>query len=169
MSLSRWSGLFGWLKRRRLDDEDFQEEIRSHLTIAADERVADGAERRDAHMAALKDFGNVTLTIEAARSVWTTRWSEVLGDWLNDVRHAIRALAKAPAFSLTVIAVLTLGIGLNAAVFTLLKSLALSPLAGVDRSASLNVVVNETRAGRRTPLSYPDYRYCGITIERSPA
>ncbi len=68
-------------------------------------------------------------------------------------------LAKNPGFSLTVIAVLTLGIGLNAAVFTLLKSLALSPLAGVEGSARLGVVVNETSAGRRLTLSYPDYQY----------
>ena len=33
--------------RRRLDDEDFQEEIRAHLAIAADERMADGADRED--------------------------------------------------------------------------------------------------------------------------
>jgi macrolide transport system ATP-binding/permease protein len=156
---SVWSGLFGWLKHRRLDDEDFQDEIRSHLAIATDERVAGGAERRDAHLAALKDFGNVTLTTEAARSVWKTRWIEAARDWLNDVGHAVRVLAKTPAFSLTVVAVLTLGIGLNAAVFTLLKSLALTPLAGVERSASLSVVLSETRAGRRASLSYPDYRY----------
>ena len=68
-------------------------------------------------------------------------------------------LVKSPAFSLTVIAVLALGIGLNTAVFTLLKSLALSPLAGVDGSARLGVVLNETRAGRRGGLSYPDYQY----------
>jgi hypothetical protein len=58
-----------WLKRRRLDDEDFDEEIRAHLTIAADERAAGGADERSAQLAALKDFGNVALTTEAARRV----------------------------------------------------------------------------------------------------
>src|SRR5215467_6397350 len=96
-----------WLKRltrRRLglDEEDFQEEIRAHLTMAADERVADGADRDTARHAALKDFGNVTLTTEAARRVWRPRWLDALRDQVNDVRYAIRALAKNPAFSLTV-------------------------------------------------------------------
>ncbi len=159
MARSAWSGLFDWLKRRRLDDADFQEELRAHLEIAADERVADGADRRTAQLSSLKDFGNVTLTTEAARSVWIPRWVDALRDLASDVRHALRTLAKNPGFSLTVIAVLTLGIGLNAAVFTLLKSLALSPLAGVEGSARLGVVVNETRAGRRVTLSYPDYQY----------
>ena len=41
--------ILSWLKRlqrRRLDDEDFQDEIRAHLAIAADERMADGADPR---------------------------------------------------------------------------------------------------------------------------
>jgi hypothetical protein len=150
---------FGWLKRRRLDDDDFQDEIRAHLDMATADRVADGADRRSARLDSLKQFGNVTLTTEAARSAWTPRWIEAPRDWLNDARYAIRVLAKSPAFTLTVVTVLGLGIGLNATVFTLLKSLALSPLSGVDGSGRLGVVLNETRAGRREGLSYPDYKY----------
>ncbi len=156
MSILAW--LKG-LKQRRLDDEDFEEEVRAHLAIAEDERIADGADRETAHYAALKDFGNVTLTTEAARQVWTPRWLEALNDQLNDVRYAIRALAKNPIFSLTVVGVLTLGIGLNAAVFTMLKSMALSPLAGVDDSARLSVMYGETGTGRDVAVSYPDYQY----------
>src|SRR5713226_9679270 len=68
------------------------------------------------------------------RAPW---WLDALHDQVSDIRYAIRALAKNPVFSLTVIGVLTLGIGLNAAVFTMLKSMALTPLAGVDGSARL--------------------------------
>src|SRR5262245_8634208 len=129
--------LASWLKRRRLelDDEDFQDEIRAHLAIAEEERVADGADRDSAHYAALKEFGNVTLTTEAARRVWTPRWLAALHDQMSDIRYAVRTLAKNQLFSLTVVAVLTLGIGLNATVFTMLKCMALSPLAGVYGSA----------------------------------
>jgi predicted permease len=151
--------ILSWLRRRRLDDEDFQDEIRAHLAIAADERMADGADERSAQLASLKDFGNVTLTTEAARRVWRPRWLDVVRDQLIDIRHAIRALAKKPAFSLTVVGVLTLGIGLNAAVFTMLKCIAFSPIAGVDRSAGLAVIFGETGTGRRLRVSYPDYRY----------
>ena len=151
--------LFDWLKRRRLDEDDFREEIRAHLAIATEERISDGTERDAARDASLRDFGNITLATEAARSVWRPWWLDAARDGLNDVRFAIRVLGKSPAFSLTVIAVLALGIGLNTAVFTLLKSLALSPLAGVEGSARLGVVLNETRAGRRGGLSYPDYQY----------
>jgi hypothetical protein len=58
-----------------------------------------------------------------------------------------------------VVGVLAPGIGLNAAVFTMLKSMALSPLAGVQRSSQLATVFRETTAGRPLSLSYPDYEY----------
>src|SRR5262245_36734027 len=137
-------GIVSWWKRRRLDDDDFQEEIRSHLKMAADERVADGASRRDAQLDSLKEFGNVTLATEAARRVWTPWWLAALHDQMSDVRYAVRALRKNPVFSITVIAVLTLGIGLNATVFTMLKTMALTPIAGVDRSAKLVSIFRET-------------------------
>jgi macrolide transport system ATP-binding/permease protein len=156
MSMRSW---LERLRRRRLDEEDFQDEIRAHLAIAEDERMADGADRQTAHYAALKDFGNVTLTTEAARRVWTPWWLEALRDLMSDVRYAIRTLAKNPAFALTVVGVLTLGIGLNAAVFTMVKSLALTPLAGVDGSARLHVVYGETSTGRHLRVSYPDYQH----------
>ena len=78
---------------------------------------------------------------------------------MSDVRYAIRSLAKNPAFSLTVVGVLTLGIGLNAAVFTMVKSLALNPLAGVGGASRLAVVYGETSTGRDVGVSYPDYQY----------
>src|SRR5436190_14820904 len=156
MSIRTW---LERLKRKRLDDEDFKEEIRAHLAIAADEKMADGADEHSAQLASLKDFGNVTLTTEAACRVWTPWWIDAVHDQVSDVRYAIRALAKNPVFSLTVVGVLTLGIGLNAAVFTMLKSIALSPIAGVDRSSQLPVMFRETSSGRQLPVSYPDYQY----------
>ena len=111
--------MFSWLKRWRLDEEDFKDEIRAHLAMDERERMADGAHPDDARYAALREFGNVTLTTEAARRGWMPPWIEALHDLGSDVRYAIRSLAKNPAFALTVVGVLTLGIGINAAVFTM--------------------------------------------------
>src|SRR5437762_13715480 len=100
--------LTSWLKRRRqrrLDEQDFQDEIRAHLALAEAERMADGADRRAAQLQARKEFGNVTLTTEAAHRVWTPWWVDAVHDQISDVRYAIRTLAKNPAFSLTVVGV----------------------------------------------------------------
>jgi hypothetical protein len=143
----------------RHDDEDLQEEIRAHLAMAARDRVADGADPKDALQASVKEFGNVTLIREAARSVWTPKWVDTLRDIASDTRYAVRALAKNPGFSLTVIGVLTIGIAVNAAVFTMLKSMALAPLSGVSDSSGLRVIFGETSAGRDVGISYPDFQY----------
>lgn len=102
-------GILSWFTRRRLDEKDLEAEIRAHLAIAREERVADGADPRDAQYEALREFGNVTLTTEAVRGVWTPRWLESLRGCAADVRYAMRARARNPAFSLTVVGVLTLG------------------------------------------------------------
>ncbi len=143
----------------RHDEDDLQEEIRAHLAMAAKDRVADGADPKSAREASVKDFGNVTLIREAARRVWTPRWVDALRDIASDVRYAIRALARNPGFSLTVIGVLAIGIAVNAAVFTMMKSIALTPLAGVENSAGLRVIFGETSAGRDVGMSYPDFQY----------
>ena len=136
-------GLRSWFAARRsarLDEQDFAEEIRTHLSIATEARVADGADRRSAELASLKEFGNLALTTDAARRVWTPAWIDALRDLGRDARYAARALAKTPIFTATVVAVLAVGIGLNAAVFTMLKGVALMPLAGIERSARLHEV-----------------------------
>ncbi|MBP8275216.1 MAG: hypothetical protein KAY59_12335, partial [Acidobacteria bacterium] len=138
------------------DDDDFQEEIKAHLAMAAKDKEADGADATSARQASLKEFGNVTLTREAARREWTPRWVDTLFDLVSDIRYALRGLARNLVFALTVVSVLTLGIAVNAAVFTMLKSIALTPLSGVEGSAQLGVVFGETSAGRDLPLSYPD-------------
>ena len=63
-----------------LDEEDFKDEIRAHLAIAEDERIADGADPKTRTTRRCKEFGNVTLTTEAARRVWTPSWLEALRD-----------------------------------------------------------------------------------------
>jgi predicted permease len=120
--------------------------------------VAEGEDPESARLAATKEFGNVLHATEAARRVWRGRLVELLVDLWQDVRFGVRMLAKNPGFSLVVIAVLTLGIAGNAAVFSLFKALALKPLPGVDDSASMAVVLSRTRSGRHLGLSVPDYR-----------
>jgi len=149
--------LVDWLLRRDRDD-DLQEEIRSHLSLATQERVEGGEDPRTARLAAQKEFGNVTLTREATRLSWGGAWRARVSDVTQDFRYAVRTLGRSPGYSLVVIAVLALGIGANIAVFSLFNALALKPIPRVEGSASLGVLVARTDAGRILPLSYPDFR-----------
>ena len=120
-----------WWKRRRLDldDDDFKAEVEAHLAMAEAERVAEGTDWQAAHYAALKDFGNVTLTTEAARQAWTPGWPRPCAIPRSDLRYAVRSLVQHKGFAATVVGVLAVGIGVNAAVFTMLKSIAFTPPA----------------------------------------
>jgi hypothetical protein len=72
-------------------DDELAREIRTHLELEAEERVADGMSETEARYAARRAFGNVTRTQEDARAVWTRRW---LDEIVLDVRY-VRQLALA--------------------------------------------------------------------------
>lgn len=149
--------LIDWLMRRRRED-DLQDEIRAHLSMAVADRVRDGEDPHTARLAAIKDFGNVTLTREATRRIWAGTWRIWLFDLAHDVRYSIRLLRRTPGYTLVVLMVLALGIGANISVFRLFRPLALAPIPGVENSARLAVLVTQTTGGRILPLSHPDFR-----------
>jgi hypothetical protein len=72
---------------------------------------------------------------------------------LQDVRYALRMLRRSPGFTAAVVAILALGIGFNAAVFSLIDAGVLSPLPGASRPAELVELAN----GEYPAFSYPSY------------
>jgi predicted permease len=151
--------LLNWWWRRRDIERDVDEELDAHLRLAIADRVAAGEDPASARFNAMKDFGNVLQANEETRHVWRGDAAAALADVWQDVRFGVRMLAKNRGFSLVVIAVLTLGIAGNAAVFSLFKGLALKPLPGVRNSASMAVMLSRTGTARPMGLSVPDYRY----------
>ena len=148
----------GWLFKRRAIERDLDAEIRNHFQMAITERIDAGEDPESARLAAINEFGNPLQAKEDAREVWRGGLVALLSDVWQDVRFGTRMLVKNPTFSLVVIAVLSLGIAGNAAIFSLFKGLALKPLPGVRDSATNSVLLSRTIDGRGIGVSVPDYR-----------
>jgi predicted permease len=82
-----------------------------------------------------------------------------MSDLLQDLRYSVRLLLKTPGFSLTAILVLALGIGANAAIFSLVNALLLKPLAGSERPGEVVGIYaqDRTRPNSYKAFSYPAY------------
>jgi hypothetical protein len=81
----------------RPDDDELDEEIRGHLALSVKERIERGEDPSAARLAALKEFGNVTLTRDAVRGVWRHRWSDAIEALGRDIRFAPRYSASSAA------------------------------------------------------------------------
>jgi len=153
-----------WLRalfRRDQLEREMAKEMQFHLERETELNMRRGLSFDEARRAARVAFGGVEQMKEGSRDVRGTARVESI---VRDLRYAIRSLESRPAFTVTVIATLALGIGANTAIFTLVDALLLRPLP-VSHPEQLVIVSDPAQVNTNTdgaPLtdyvSFPLYK-----------
>ena len=123
--LTRIAGSLGLRKHAaNASGDDLKAELESHLQMQTAENLRRGMSPDEARRQALIASGGMTSAEEAMREQYRVPWLESI---LRDLRHAARALRRTPAFTLSAIGVLALGIGSTTAVFSAANAVLRNP------------------------------------------
>src|ERR1700730_8001617 len=141
-----------WRQKKR--EGELEEEVRSHLEMAAGERVARGAHRQEAEQAARREFGNVGLVKEVTREMWG--WGS-LERLIGDLSFGMRMLAKSPGVAAAAILTLALGIGANTALFSIVNGVLLNPLPYPDPEQLVTLAESKPNFDSGS-ISFPNFR-----------
>jgi putative ABC transport system permease protein len=145
-------------------DAELDAEIAAHLELAERDARAAGLSPEDARAAARRSFGGVERIKEEQRDARSVRWLDTL---VRDTRYGAAALRRDPLFALVVISVLALGIGANAAMFSLLDAVLLRPLPfdAPDRIVRIREAPRPGVTNATSTLDFLDWQRLGTSFD----
>ncbi|HVC20978.1 MAG TPA: ABC transporter permease [Vicinamibacterales bacterium] len=136
-------------------DDDLADELASHLQLHIDDNLRGGMTPDEARRAAVLKLGGVDVTKEAYRDRRGLPWLDGI---VQDVRFSLGSLRRSPGFTAVAVAMLALGIGVNAAVFTVANALLFKGFGLVNgNNRILYIGTQKNGQGGGCCVSYPDF------------
>ena len=138
MILRRWLASVRTRLRGAAAESELDEELRTHLEMVVEENLERGMTEREAARAARRSLGVVSFIKEARSQADSLYWLDTL---LQDLCYGVRILCRSPRFSVAVVLILGLGVGMTTAVFAIVDSLLLNavPFAEPHRLVELHM------------------------------
>jgi putative ABC transport system permease protein len=142
--INRLRALWNAAFRKNDLNHDLEEELGAYVELVAAEKVRLGMPPDEAYRQTRREMGGVDQVRQRVRDIRAGALFERLA---QDVQYGVRTLAKNPAFSLVVTATLALGIGANAAIFSVIDAVLLEPLPYIHPGQLVFMSENEPKAG----------------------
>jgi predicted permease len=139
---------------RRRTDRDFEKELKAHLDLEAERRIAEGVPEEEARRLAARDFGSATA---ARERYYESRHNMFFDNVLRDARYALRTLARSPGYTAAAILTLALGIGANTAIFSAMDEILMRPPDVPEPQRLAQVYRFNRKTSTYRSSSYPDY------------
>ena len=141
-------------RRDRLE-RDLDRELRYHMDRRVEDLINDGLSEPEARRQASLELGGVPQVQEAVRDTWIWQW---LDAFVRDVRYGMRSLTKNWGFTVGAAAVLALSIGASTAIFSVINTVLLQPLAYPYAERLVSIETLWTNTGRPSQdVSGPDF------------
>ncbi len=141
--------------------EDVQRELESHIEMRAEELEAAGVGRDEAMAEARRLLGNRSSIVDRCVRIVRShhravRRARTMDAFMQDLRFGLRTLLRNPGFTAVAVLTLTLGIGANSAIFSVVHGVLLAPLP-FEEPHELVVVEETGQRGGRMQVAWPNF------------